>query len=79
VIGDGGGALGLAFGVMSAIFVAGRSGKGCVVDCSIIDIVASLSGIALAARASGMLDASGPSPFHDSPSTTFTPVPMAGM
>jgi alpha-methylacyl-CoA racemase len=67
VIGDGGGALGLAFGVMSAIFAADRSGKGCVVDCSIIDIVASLSGIALAARASGMLDASGPSPFHDSP------------
>jgi alpha-methylacyl-CoA racemase len=65
VLGDGGGALGLAFGVVSAVFAAGRTGKGCVIDCSIIDIAASLGGIALAARAAGMLDA--PSPFHDSP------------
>ena len=42
-----------------------RTGKGCVIDCSIVDVAASLGGIALAARASGMLDA--PSPFHDSP------------
>ena len=41
VIGDGGGALGLAFGLMSAVFAAGRSGKGCVIDCSIVDVVAS--------------------------------------
>jgi alpha-methylacyl-CoA racemase len=67
VLGDGGGGLGLAFGVMSAVFAAGRSGKGCVIDCSIVDIVASLSGIALTARASGMLDVPRPSPFHDSP------------
>jgi alpha-methylacyl-CoA racemase len=67
VLGDGGGALGLAFGLLAGVFAAGRSGKGCVVDCSIIDVVASLSGIALAARASGMLDAPRPSPFHDSP------------
>ena len=67
VLGDGGGALGLAFGLMSAIFAAGRTGKGCVIDCSIIDVAASLGGIALAARASGMLDAPSPSPFHDSP------------
>ncbi len=65
VLGDGGGALGLAFGVMAAVFAAGRSGKGCVIDCSIVDIAAALGGIALSARASGMLDA--PSPFHDSP------------
>ena len=65
VLGDGGGALGLAFGVLAAVFAAQRSGKGCVVDCSIIDVVANLGGIALAARAAGMLDA--PSPFHDSP------------
>ncbi|HSU99858.1 MAG TPA: CaiB/BaiF CoA-transferase family protein [Roseiarcus sp.] len=65
VLGDGGGALGLAFGVMAAIFAAGRSGEGCVIDCSIVDVAASLAGIALAARAGGMLDA--PSPFHDSP------------
>ena len=67
VIGDGGGALGLAFGLMSAIFAAGRSGKGCVVDCSIVDVVAGLSGVALAARASGLLDGTGASMFHDSP------------
>jgi alpha-methylacyl-CoA racemase len=67
VLGDGGGALGLAFGLMSAVFAASRTGKGCVIDCSIVDVVASLSGIALAARASGMLDAASPSPFHDSP------------
>jgi alpha-methylacyl-CoA racemase len=67
VLGDGGGALGLAFGVVAAVFAAGRGGKGCVIDCSIVDIAASLGGIALAARAVGMLDAPSPSPFHDSP------------
>ena len=67
VLGDGGGALGLAFGMVAAIFAAGRSGKGCVIDCSIIDMAASLGGIALSARAAGMLDAPSPSPFHDSP------------
>jgi alpha-methylacyl-CoA racemase len=65
VLGDGGGALGLAFGVVAAVFAASRTGKGCVIDCSIVDVAASLGGIALAARAAGMLDA--PSPFHDSP------------
>jgi alpha-methylacyl-CoA racemase len=67
VLGDAGGALGLAFGLMSAVFAAGRTGKGCVVDCSIVDIVAALSGIALWARAEGMLDAQRPSIFHASP------------
>ena len=67
VVGDGGGALGLAFGLMAAVFAASRSGKGCVVDCSILDMAASLGGIALAARAVGMLDGSSPSAFHDSP------------
>ena len=67
VVGDGGGALGLAFGIVSAVFAAGRSGKGCVIDCSILEMVASLGGIALSARASGMLDAPSPSPFHDLP------------
>ena len=62
VLGDGGGALGLAFGVMSAVFAAGQTGKGCVIDCSIVDIVASLSGIALAARASGHSGWAGPEP-----------------
>jgi alpha-methylacyl-CoA racemase len=67
VLGDGGGALGLAFGVMAAVFAASRTGKGCVIDCSIADIAATLGGIALSARASGMLDTPIPSPFHDSP------------
>jgi alpha-methylacyl-CoA racemase len=67
VLGDGGGALGLAFGLMSAVFAARRSGRGCVIDCSIVDVVASLGGIALWARACGILDAPKPSPFHDSP------------
>jgi alpha-methylacyl-CoA racemase len=67
VLGDGGGALGLAFGVVAAVFAARGAGKGCVVDCSIVDIVANLGGIALAARAAGTLDAPSLSPFHDSP------------
>jgi len=67
VLGDGGGALGLAFGVAAGVFAASRSGKGCVIDCSILDMAASLGGIALSARAAGMLDAGSPSPFHDSP------------
>jgi alpha-methylacyl-CoA racemase len=65
VLGDGGGALGLAFGVVAAVFAASRTGKGCVIDCSILDVAVSLGGIALAARAAGMLEA--PSAFHDSP------------
>jgi alpha-methylacyl-CoA racemase len=67
VLGDGGGALGMAFGILAAVFAAVRSGKGCVIDCSILDMAASLGGIALSARASRMLDTPTPSPFHDSP------------
>jgi alpha-methylacyl-CoA racemase len=67
VLGDASGALGLAFGVVSAVFAAGRTGKGAVVDCAIVDVVASLSGIALWARAGGMLDGPRASIFHDSP------------
>jgi len=67
VLGDAGGALGLAFGIVSAVFAASRTGKGAVVDCAIVDVVAALSGIALWARAQGLLDAAQPSPFHDSP------------
>jgi alpha-methylacyl-CoA racemase len=67
VLGDGAGALGLAFGVVAAVFAASRADKGCVIDCSIVDVAASLGGIALAARAVGMLDGPSPSAFHDSP------------
>jgi alpha-methylacyl-CoA racemase len=67
VLGDGGGALGLAFGLVSAVFAASRTGKGCVVDAAIVDVTAALCGIALWARADGMLDGPRPSIFHDSP------------
>ena len=67
VLGDAGGALGLAFGIVSGVFAAGRTGKGCVVDAAIVDVVASLSGIALWARSVGMADGARPSIFYDSP------------
>lgn len=67
LIGDAGGALGLAFGIVSGVLSARATGKGCVVDAAIIDMVAALSGIALWARSTGMLDSGRPSIFHDSP------------
>ena len=67
VLGDAGGALGLAFGLVSGVLSARTTGKGSIVDASILDVVASLGGIALWARASAMLDGGRPSIFHDSP------------
>ncbi len=67
VVGDAGGALGLAFGMVCAILEAKTSGQGRVVDAAIVDIVAMLGGIAQWIRGSGMLDGTHPSPFHDSP------------
>ncbi len=67
VVGDAGGALGLAFGMVCAILEAKTSGQGRVVDAAIVDIVAMLGGIAQWIRGSGMLDGPHPSPFHDSP------------
>ena len=67
VIGDAGGALGLAFGIMSGVFAASRTGKGAVIDAAMVDVAAALSGIALEARSRGMVDAPRPSIFHDSP------------
>ncbi len=67
VLGDAGGALGMAFGLVSGVFAASRTGKGAVVDAAIVDVVAALSGIALWGRSRGMLDGSRPSVFHDSP------------
>jgi alpha-methylacyl-CoA racemase len=43
VVGDASGALGLAFGIASALFWARQTGRGCVVDAAIIDIVASVT------------------------------------
>ena len=67
VVGDAGGALGLAFGMVCAILEAKTSGQGRVVDAAIVDIVAMLGGIAQWIRGSGQLDSPHPSPFHDSP------------
>lgn len=67
VVGDAGGALGLAFGMVCAILEAKTSGQGRVVDAAIADIVAMLGGIAQWIRSSGQLDGPHPSPFHDSP------------
>jgi alpha-methylacyl-CoA racemase len=67
VVGDAGGALGLAFGMLCALLEARSSGHGRVVDAAIVDVVAMLGGIAQMARASGQLGGLEPSPFHDSP------------
>ncbi|MBU1235205.1 MAG: CoA transferase [Gammaproteobacteria bacterium] len=67
MVGDAPGALGLAFGMVCALFDAKRSGKGCVVDAAIVDIVAMLGGIAQWIFASGQLGGDQPSAFHDSP------------
>ncbi|HUP09727.1 MAG TPA: CaiB/BaiF CoA-transferase family protein [Caldimonas sp.] len=67
VVGDAAGALGLAFGITCALLDARTSGRGCVVDGAIVDVVAMLGGIAQMVRASGQLDGTDPSPFHDSP------------
>ncbi|WP_428313051.1 CaiB/BaiF CoA transferase family protein [Hydrocarboniphaga sp.] len=67
VVGDAGGALGLAFGMVCALYEARSSGVGRVVDGAIVDTVAMLGSLALFARAGGQLDSDTPSPFHDSP------------
>jgi alpha-methylacyl-CoA racemase len=67
VLGDGAGALGLAFGIACAVIEAKNSGQGRVVDGAIVDVVAMLGGIVQMLRDSGQIDAVEPSPFHDSP------------
>lgn len=67
VLGDAGGALGLAFGIACALLDARSTGKGRVVDSAIVDVVAMLGSIAQWVRGSGQLDGPEPSPFHDSP------------
>jgi alpha-methylacyl-CoA racemase len=67
VVGDAGGALGLAFGMACALLEARSSGRGRVVDAAIVDIVAMLGAIAQWVRGSGQIDGPLPSPFHDSP------------
>lgn len=67
VMGDAAGALGLAFGVVSGVLGARTSGRGCVVDGAIVDIVAMLGTLVHWIRAAGQIDGDRPSPFHDSP------------
>ena len=67
VVGDASGALGLAFGIACALLEARASGRGCVVDGAIVDMLAMLGTIAQWIRASGQIDGPQPSPFHDSP------------
>jgi alpha-methylacyl-CoA racemase len=67
VLGDAAGALGLCFGVVSAVLDARSSGRGRVVDAAIVDVVAMLGTIVQAVRANGQIDHAEPSPFYDSP------------
>ena len=67
VVGDAAGALGLAFGMAAGLMQARATGRGCVVDAAIVDIVAMLGTLAQWIRAAGQLDAPTPSAFHDSP------------
>lgn len=57
LLGDyGGGGVYLAFGLMAAVYEAGRSGKGQVVDCAMVDGVSSLLTVFHAFRQLGQLD-----------------------
>lgn len=67
VVGDASGALGLAFGMVSAVLAARSSGQGTVVDAAIVDIVAMLGGLVHWIHDSGQLGSDKPSAFHDSP------------
>ena len=67
VLGDAGGALGLALGVVSGVLQARHSGQGCVVDAAIVDVVAMLGGLAQWIAGTGGLGGPAPSVFHDAP------------
>jgi alpha-methylacyl-CoA racemase len=72
VVGDGVGALGLAYGIVCGVLQARLSGKGSVVDAAIVDITSMLGGLAHWVQASGSLggglgEERRPSAFHDSP------------
>lgn len=67
VVGDTAGALGMAFGIVSALHETRRTGKGCVVDGAIVDFGAMLGVLAQWLHSAGSLATDNPSPFHDSP------------
>lgn len=63
LVGDIGGALYLAFGVVCALFECTKSGKGQVIDAAIVDSVAHMQGLIHAFRAMGL--------WNDAPSQNF--------
>ncbi|WP_454862600.1 CaiB/BaiF CoA transferase family protein [Paraburkholderia fungorum] len=67
VLGDAAGALGMAFGIASALVDARANGLGRIVDAAIVDIVAMLGTLVQWIRGNGQIDGLKPSPFHDSP------------
>jgi alpha-methylacyl-CoA racemase len=72
VVGDGAGALGLAYGIVCGVLQARLSGQGTVVDAAIVDITSMLGGLAHWLHGSGALggmhgDERAPSAFHDAP------------
>lgn len=67
VVGDAAGALGFAFGMVSALLSARNTGHGCVVDGAIVDVLAMLSPLVQLIRQGGGLEGCEPSVFHDSP------------
>ena len=76
VVGDGAGALGLAYGIVCGVLQARLSGQGTLLDAAIVDITSMLGGLAQWLHGSGALggvhsgmhgDERVPSAFHDSP------------
>lgn len=67
VVGDAAGALGFAFGMVTALLGVRSTGQGCVVDGAIVDVLAMLSPLVQLIRQGGGLEGSEPSVFHDSP------------
>jgi alpha-methylacyl-CoA racemase len=65
VVGDAAGALGLAFGIVSAVLGARNTGCGRVVDAAIVDITTMLGGIAQSIA--GESESNVPAQIHDSP------------
>lgn len=67
VVGDAAGALGFAFGMVTALLSVRSTGQGCVVDGAIVDVLAMLSPLVQLIRQGGGLEGREPSVFHDSP------------
>jgi alpha-methylacyl-CoA racemase len=67
IVGDAVGALGLVSGIVSGLYQARVTGKGCVVDAAIVDVLAMLAPLVQTLHAIGGLAGDQPSVFHDSP------------